>query len=54
MYLVYDGKYRITENPISLNWLYNLFASMYIPKQVPYMKPGEMITLDKYKVVKVD
>lgn len=54
MYLVYDGVYKITENPISLNWLYSLFATLYIPKHVPFMKPGEEITLDKYKVVKVD
>jgi hypothetical protein len=58
MYHVYETirgeKYRITSAPISLNWLMSLFASLYIPRQVPFMKPTECITIDNYLVVKVD
>jgi hypothetical protein len=53
MYLVYDGKHKITDNPISLHWLYNMFASVWIPDRVAHMKPGECVTVTTFKIVKV-
>lgn len=54
MYHLYDGKYRVTQNPISLNWLYNLFATITLPREVVSLKPGECVSFDHFKIVKVD
>jgi hypothetical protein len=53
MYVVYDGKHKITDQPISLNWLYNMFASVWLPTDVATMKPGECVTITTFKIVKV-
>lgn len=54
MYHVYENKARLTEQPISLNWLYNLFETVTLPLEVSQMKPGECVAVLDYKIVKVD
>jgi hypothetical protein len=55
MYHVYDGKYRITDNPVTLNWLYNILKSIYVPwYTIARMKPTECVSIEDYKIVKVD
>jgi hypothetical protein len=55
MYIVYQGKYKITSNPISLNWLYNVLKSVYVPwHTIAQMLPTECIAVEGYKIVKVD
>lgn len=55
MYHVYDGRYRITDNPVSLNWLYNILSSIYVPwLKVAEMLPTECMSVENYKIVKVD
>lgn len=55
MYHVYDGHNRITDNPVSLNWLYSILKSAYVPWNiVARMLPTECVSIENYKIVKVD
>ncbi len=55
MYIVYHNQHKITDNPITLNWLYNILKSIYVPwHTIARMMPTECISVEQYKIVKVD
>lgn len=53
MYDIYDGVYKITSDPISFNFLFQVLRSVYLPYEICIMKPGDCIEIEKYKIVKV-
>lgn len=54
MFDVYEGKYKITDNPISYNHLLKMFAAINVSwNKVSSLPYGECINLGEFTIVRI-
>jgi len=54
MFHIYDGKFKITSDPISFNWLQKMFTNAGINWSLVNTLPhGSMVMYKTFKIVRV-
>lgn len=53
MFYVYEGKYKITDTPVSYNHLLKVFKNMNVPwNKVSILPMGESIVVNEFIIVR--
>lgn len=53
MFYVYEGKYKLTDNPVSYNHLQTMFKSVSVPwSKVSILPCGEFVQIGEFKIVR--
>lgn len=54
MFNIYDGRYLITDSPVSYNHLFKLFGSVEMPwMKISELPLGEHIEVDHFIIVRI-